>query len=61
MFARALILAVAVLVPALWTARAEDEKPNVLEGKVKEITAVADGFAGLPLDVLKRFGRWDGL
>lgn len=35
MFMRAILLAVAVLVPAFWSApAAEDEKPNVMEGKV---------------------------
>jgi hypothetical protein len=39
MFVRAIVLAVAVLVPAVWTAAAaEDEKPNVHEGKVKSVT-----------------------
>jgi tetratricopeptide (TPR) repeat protein len=28
---------------------------------VKENAAIADGFAGLPLEVLKRFGRWDDI
>jgi hypothetical protein len=28
---------------------------------VKENAALADGFAGLPLEVLKRFGRWDDI
>jgi hypothetical protein len=40
MFVRALLLAVAVFVPALWTVSAEDEKPNVHEGKVVK---AADG------------------
>jgi len=34
MFMRVLLLAVAMLVPTLWTASAEDEKPNIHEGKV---------------------------
>ena len=35
MFVRVILLAVTVLVPALWAApAAEDEKPNVHEGKV---------------------------
>jgi hypothetical protein len=42
MFMRVLLLAVAMLVPTLWAASAEDEKPNVHEGKVKEVKA-ADG------------------
>jgi len=40
MFARALLLAVAVLVPAFWAAptlTAEDEKLNVHEGKVVRV------------------------
>jgi hypothetical protein len=38
MFMRAIILAtVALLLPAVWAAVAEDEKPNILEGKVKEV------------------------
>lgn len=28
---------------------------------VKENAAIVDGFAGMPLEVLKRFGRWDDI
>src|SRR5262249_48990738 len=28
---------------------------------VKENAAIVDGFTGMPLEVLKRFGRWDDL
>jgi hypothetical protein len=38
MLLRVLLLAVAMLVPTLWAA-AEDEKPNIHDGKVKEVVA----------------------